>query len=88
STLPHRPPQPTIRRPAANLAARCPSLPSQELKGLRGPGWDESRKMALLDDHVYADYVASHKDCAKMNRVPFRVMTAWSMCLERSVRPV
>ncbi|CAN0912188.1 hypothetical protein LINGRAPRIM_LOCUS814 [Linum grandiflorum] len=30
----------------------------QELKGLSGAGWDESRKMVLLDDHVYADYVA------------------------------
>ncbi|CAN0912189.1 hypothetical protein LINGRAPRIM_LOCUS814 [Linum grandiflorum] len=43
----------------------------QELKGLSGAGWDESRKMVLLDDHVYADYVANHKDYAKMNRVPF-----------------
>ncbi|CAN0838186.1 Uncharacterized protein At2g29880 [Linum grandiflorum] len=59
-----------------NILSRIKTLKTkflvvQELKGRSGVGWDESRKIVLLDDDVYADYVVSHKDCAKMNRVPF-----------------
>ncbi|CAN0876400.1 hypothetical protein LINGRAHAP2_LOCUS11294 [Linum grandiflorum] len=55
---------------------KCKTLKSkflaiQELRGLSGSGWDEKNKMVLLDDHVFAEYVEGHKNCAKMNRYPF-----------------
>ncbi|CAN1240102.1 hypothetical protein LINGRAPRIM_LOCUS2603 [Linum grandiflorum] len=59
-----------------NIVSRCKLLKKrflavQELKNLSGAGWDEVRKMVVIDDTVYADYVAKHTHCAKLNRVPF-----------------
>ncbi|CAN0866382.1 hypothetical protein LINGRAHAP2_LOCUS9257 [Linum grandiflorum] len=59
-----------------NILSRCKTLKNkflaiQELRGLSGSGWDEKNKMVLLDDHVFAEYVKGHKNCAKMNRYPF-----------------
>ncbi|CAN1240098.1 hypothetical protein LINGRAPRIM_LOCUS2603 [Linum grandiflorum] len=46
-----------------NIVSRCKLLKKrflavQELKNLSGAGWDEVRKMVVIDDTVYADYVA------------------------------
>ncbi|CAN0917435.1 hypothetical protein LINGRAHAP2_LOCUS30291 [Linum grandiflorum] len=46
-------------------------LAVQELRGLSGAGWDETLKMVILDDHVFAEYVQNHKHCAKLNKVSF-----------------
>ncbi|CAN0899820.1 hypothetical protein LINGRAHAP2_LOCUS20492 [Linum grandiflorum] len=46
-------------------------LAVQELRGLSGEGWDETLKMVILDDHVFAEYVQNHKHCAKLNKVSF-----------------
>ncbi|CAN0903383.1 hypothetical protein LINGRAHAP2_LOCUS22523 [Linum grandiflorum] len=59
-----------------NILSRCKLLKKQflavqELKGLSGSGWDEVKKMVVMDDIVYAYYVAKHTHCAKLNRVPF-----------------
>ncbi|CAN0888323.1 hypothetical protein LINGRAHAP2_LOCUS15824 [Linum grandiflorum] len=43
-------------------------LAVQELRGLSGAGWDETLKMVILDDHVFAEYVQNHKHCAKLNK--------------------
>ncbi|CAN0928442.1 hypothetical protein LINGRAHAP2_LOCUS36494, partial [Linum grandiflorum] len=43
-------------------------LAVQELRGLSGAGWDETLKMVILDDHVFAEYV---QHCAKLNKVSF-----------------
>ncbi|CAN1240103.1 hypothetical protein LINGRAPRIM_LOCUS2603 [Linum grandiflorum] len=47
-----------------NIVSRCKLLKKrflavQELKNLSGAGWDEVRKMVVIDDTVYADYVAA-----------------------------
>ncbi|CAN1193926.1 hypothetical protein LINPERHAP2_LOCUS42265 [Linum perenne] len=46
-------------------------LALQELRGLSGSGWDDTKKMVIVDENSYADYVAKHSHCAKLNRVPF-----------------
>ncbi|CAN0899639.1 hypothetical protein LINGRAHAP2_LOCUS20391 [Linum grandiflorum] len=46
-------------------------LAVQELRVLSGAGWDETPKMVILDDHVFAEYVQNHKHCAKLNKVSF-----------------
>ncbi|CAN1130324.1 hypothetical protein LINPERPRIM_LOCUS13152 [Linum perenne] len=59
-----------------NIISRCKKLNEkflalQELRGLSGSGWDDTKKMVILDETSYADYVAKHSHCAKLNRVPF-----------------
>ncbi|CAN0915310.1 hypothetical protein LINGRAHAP2_LOCUS29058 [Linum grandiflorum] len=46
-------------------------LAVQELRGLSGAGSDETLKMVILDDHVFAESVQNHKHCAKLNKVSF-----------------
>ncbi|CAN1172013.1 hypothetical protein LINPERHAP2_LOCUS29929 [Linum perenne] len=57
-----------------NIISRCKTLKAkflalQELRGFSG--WDDTKKMVILDETSYADYVAKHSHCAKLNRVPF-----------------
>ncbi|CAN0888207.1 hypothetical protein LINGRAHAP2_LOCUS15791, partial [Linum grandiflorum] len=59
-----------------NIMSRCKLLKQRflalrELKGLSGARWDDNHKMVVIEDSVYADYVTSHVNCAKLNRVPF-----------------
>ncbi|CAN1162330.1 hypothetical protein LINPERHAP2_LOCUS24439 [Linum perenne] len=51
-------------------------LALQELRGLSGVGWDDSAKQVDIDDTMYAEYVANHTHCAKLNRVPFPLYDA------------
>ncbi|CAN0837584.1 hypothetical protein LINGRAHAP2_LOCUS1849 [Linum grandiflorum] len=46
-------------------------LAIQELRELSGAGWDETLKMVILEDHVFAVYVQNHPHCAKFNKVAF-----------------
>ncbi|CAN1148809.1 hypothetical protein LINPERHAP2_LOCUS16689 [Linum perenne] len=59
-----------------NIVSRVKTLKAkflamQELRGLSGAGWDDEQKMVELEDSTYDEYVASHRHCAKLNRVPF-----------------
>ncbi|CAN0838599.1 hypothetical protein LINGRAHAP2_LOCUS2242 [Linum grandiflorum] len=40
-------------------------LAVQELRGLSGAGWDETLKMVILDDHVFAEYVQMQNEEAE-----------------------
>ncbi|CAN1170024.1 hypothetical protein LINPERHAP2_LOCUS28753 [Linum perenne] len=64
-----------------NIISRVKTLKAkflalQELRGLSGVGWDDSDKQVDIDDNVYAEYVANHSHCAKLNRVPFPLYDA------------
>ncbi|CAN1148475.1 hypothetical protein LINPERHAP2_LOCUS16495 [Linum perenne] len=59
-----------------NIISRCKTLRTkflvlQELRGLSGSGWDDTKKMVIVEETSYVDYVAKHSHCAKLNRVPF-----------------
>ncbi|CAN1789547.1 hypothetical protein LINPERHAP1_LOCUS18522 [Linum perenne] len=65
-----------------NIISRCKTLKAKflalhELRGLSGSGWDDTKKMVIVDETSYADYVAKHSHCAKLNRVPFLLMMGW-----------
>ncbi|CAN1177742.1 hypothetical protein LINPERHAP2_LOCUS33284 [Linum perenne] len=64
-----------------NIISRVKTLKAkflalQELRGLSGAGWDDGAKQVDIDDTVYAEYVANHTHCAKLNRVPFPLYDA------------
>ncbi|CAN1750587.1 hypothetical protein LINPERHAP1_LOCUS4089 [Linum perenne] len=64
-----------------NIISRVKTLKAkflalQELRGLSGASWDDCAKQVDMDDNVYAEYVANHTHCAKLNRVPFPLYDA------------
>ncbi|CAN1148567.1 hypothetical protein LINPERHAP1_LOCUS21666 [Linum perenne] len=59
-----------------NIISRCKTLNEkflalQELRGLSSSGWYDTKKMFIIGETSYADYVAKHSHCAKLNWVPF-----------------